>query len=132
MFSLIVPETVEMKRFVLVMFGLCAVALLSSVAVADKGKDSKYSTEEIMKKGFKGGLVAKVAKGEASEEDQKLVIEMLESLAKNPPHKGSEESWKEKTTALLEAAKATAEDKEGAAAKLKKAMNCKACHDEHK
>lgn len=121
-----------MKRFVLVMIGLMSVALISRVAVADKGEGSKYSTEEIMKKGFKGGLVGKVVKGEASEEDQKVVIEMLESLAKNPPHKGSEESWKEKTTALLDAAKATVEGKDGAAAKLKKAMNCKACHDEHK
>ncbi|PQO27647.1 hypothetical protein C5Y96_19160 [Blastopirellula marina] len=132
MFSLLVLEFVEMKRFMLVMIGLLSVTLLSGVAVADKGKDSKYSTEEIMKKGFKGGLVAKVAKGEASEEDQKLVIEMLESLAKNPPHKGSEESWKEKTSALLAAAKDTVEGKEGADAKLKKTMNCKACHDEHK
>lgn len=121
-----------MKRFVLVMIGLLSVTLLSGVAVADKGKDSKFSTEEIMKKGFKGGLVAKVAKGDASEEDQKLVIEMLESLAKNPPHKGSEESWKEKTSALLAAAKGTVEGKEGSDAKLKKTMNCKACHDEHK
>ncbi|WDI40727.1 hypothetical protein [Bremerella sp. P1] len=121
-----------MKRVMLVLIGLLSVALLSGVALADKGKDSKYSTEDIMKKGFKGGLVAKVAKGEASEEDQKVVLEMLESLAKNPPHKGSEESWKEKTTALLAAAKGTVEGKEGADAKLKKAMNCKACHNEHK
>ncbi|MFN3150029.1 hypothetical protein [Bremerella sp.] len=121
-----------MKRVLLVLVGLVSVALLSGVAMADKGKDSKYSTEDIMKKGFKGGLVAKVAKGEASEEDQKLVIEMLESLAKNPPHKGSEESWKEKTSALLAAAKETVDGKKGADEKLKKTMNCKACHDTHK
>ena len=132
MFGLLVLEKIEMKRFALVMTGLFSVALLCGVAVADKGKDSKYSTEDIMKKGFKGGLVGKVVKGEASEADQKLVIEMLESLAKNPPHKGSEESWKEKTTALVKAAKETVDGKKGAADTLKKAMNCKACHDEHK
>ncbi|MBA2117921.1 hypothetical protein [Bremerella alba] len=121
-----------MNRVMLVLIGLLSVALLSGVAMADKGKDSKFSTEEIMKKAMKGGLVAKVAKGEASEEDQKLVVEMLESLAKNPPHKGSEESWKEKTAALLAAAQGAVEGKKGADAKLKKAMNCKSCHDEHK
>ncbi|MEW4561179.1 hypothetical protein AB1K70_01555 [Bremerella sp. JC770] len=121
-----------MKRFMLVLTGLVAVALLSGVAMADKGKDSKYSTEEIMKKAMKGGLITKVAKGQASKADQELVIEMLDSLVKNPPHKGSEESWKEKTTALLDAAKQTVEGKEGAAAKLGKAVNCKACHNVHK
>ena len=121
-----------MKKALLVATGLFSVMMLCSVVLADKGEDSKYSTEEIMKKGFKGGLVAKLAKGEADEEQTKLVIAMLESLAKNEPHKGSEESWKEKTTALIKAAKATAEGKEDGAAALKKAMNCKACHDEHK
>ncbi|MBI1246532.1 hypothetical protein GC197_01660 [bacterium] len=121
-----------MKKGLLVAMGLLAVMVLGGVAMADKGKDSKYDTEEIMKKGFKGGLVAKVIKGEASEEDQKLVIAMLESLAHNKPHKGSEEDWKKRTTALLEAAKGTVEGKEGAASKLKEAANCKACHKDHK
>jgi len=120
-----------MKRFAVVMMGLVAVALVSGVAMADKGKDSKYSTEEIMK-AVKGGLVTKVIKGEATEEEKKLTIAMLESLGKNHPHKGSEGSWKEKTDALLAAAKGTVEGKPGADAKLKKAINCKACHDEHK
>ncbi|GAA4439584.1 hypothetical protein [Bremerella cremea] len=121
-----------MKKGLLVATGLLAVVLLGNIAMADKGEDSKFSTEEIMKKGFKGGLIAKVAKGEADDEEKKLAMEMLESLAKNPPHKGSEESWKEKTTALIEAAKATIDGKEGAGDKLKKAANCKTCHDVHK
>ena len=121
-----------MKKGFLVDMGLMAVMVIGGVAMAAKEEGPKYKTEEIMKKAFKGGLVAKVAKGEASEEDQKLVIAMLESLAHNKPHKGSEEDWKKRTTALLEAAKATVDGKEGAAAKLKEAADCKSCHKEHK
>jgi len=121
-----------MKKNLLAMLGIALVVAIGSVAMADKGEGSKHSTEEIMKKVFKGPLLKKVAKGDASEEEQKLFKEMLTSLQKNKPHKGEAESWKKKTTALIEAAKEVAEEKEGGLAKLKKAANCKACHDEHK
>ena len=48
------------------------------------------------------------------------------------PTKGDAESWKEKTGALVDAAKAVEEGKEGATKDLKKAMDCKACHTVHK
>jgi hypothetical protein len=51
---------------------------------------------------------------------------MYEALAASKPPKGAEDSWKEKTTALLEAAKA------GDVDKLKMASNCAACHKAHK
>ncbi|RCS54719.1 hypothetical protein DTL42_06225 [Bremerella cremea] len=131
---LFVGEKLVMKKSLLVATGLLSVVMLCGVVMADKEKDAKYSTEEIMKKAFKGkdALLGKVVKGEADEEQSKLFLEMVEALGKNEPHKGSEESWKKKTSALLVAAKETVEKKEGAAEKLKKAANCKACHDEHK
>jgi hypothetical protein len=57
---------------------------------------------------------------------------MFTALAANKPPKGEEESWKEKTTALLTAAKDVAAGKDGAGDALGKAANCMECHKAHK
>jgi surface antigen len=103
-------------------FGL-AVAYDSN---AEGDKDPKFKIKEVMQKAMKGGLCGKVAKGEASAEEKKQLIELFTALAANKPPKGDDASWKEKTKALLDAAKAD----DGKA--LAKAANCKACHSEHK
>ncbi|PHS15409.1 MAG: hypothetical protein COA78_04945 [Blastopirellula sp.] len=105
-----------------------------SLSAHEKGEGSKHKTEEIMKKGFKGdkALLPKVAKGKATEKEQKEFLSMLESLSKNKPHKGDAAGWKMKTGALVTAMKEVVEGKKGAAAKLGKAANCKACHTSHK
>ena len=46
-----------------------------------------------------------MAKGEASAEEKKQLVELYEALAANKPPKGDEASWKEKTAALVAAAK---------------------------
>jgi hypothetical protein len=56
----------------------------------------------------------------------------FEDLAKANPPKGSPENWKTKTTALVDAAQAVVEGSAGSGAALKKAANCKACHETHK
>jgi surface antigen len=104
-------------------FGL-AVAYDSDVCGG--GKEPKYKIKEVMAKAMKGGLCGKVAKGEASAEEKKELIELFTALAANKPPKGEEASWKEKTEALLKAAKAD----DGKA--LKKAANCAGCHAAHK
>lgn len=107
---------------------LVTLALLFAVAQqndAGEGK-AKYKIAEVMKKAMKGGLCAKVAGGKASDEEKKELVELFTALGQNTPPKGDAESWKAKTTALLEAAKA------GDGAALKKAANCGACHSVHK
>ena len=69
---------------------------------------------------------ASQATGKASAEEKKELIALFTALSKNEPPKGDPESWKAKTKALLDAAKAD----DGAA--LKKAADCAACHGEHK
>lgn len=86
------------------------------------GKDP-VTIKEVMKKAMKGGLCGKVASGKANEDEKKELIALFTDLGKNKPPKGDETAWKEKTKALLDAAKAD----DGKA--LKKAANCKACHD---
>ena len=108
-----------------------AVAMFAMVLVIDgnvdgaKDKDP-VSIKVVMAKAMKGGLCGKVASGKASDEEKKELIALFTDLAKNTPPKGEEKAWKERTSALLAAAKA--DD----AKALKKAANCKECHSEHK
>jgi hypothetical protein len=107
--------------------GIClfAVALLLDGNVQGGDKE-KVTIKVVMQKAMKGGLSGKVANGKASEEEKKELVALFEGLTKTTPPKGEEAAWKEKTKALLDAAKAN----DGAA--LKKAANCAACHKAHK
>ena len=109
-----------------------SVALMASFTVALADEKPKHTIKECMKACFKGPLIKKVAGGSASDEDKAKLVEMMEAMAKNTPKKGDEESWKKKTKALVDAAKAIKEGKSGGEAALKKAANCKACHSVHK
>lgn len=99
---------------------------------AEDSDTEKYSTKLVMKSGFKGGLLKKVASGKASEEEKKKLHSMLVALSKNSVKKGDAESWKKLTSALVKASTAVMEGKDGAGEALQKAANCKACHNVHK
>jgi surface antigen len=109
---------------------VCAVAVFSLVLFLDsnsQGGDKKpASIKVVMQKAMKGGLCGKVASGKASDEEKKQLVSLFTDLAANKAPKGDADSWKAKTTALVEAAKS------GDGAALKKAANCAACHKEHK
>jgi hypothetical protein len=107
--------------------GLClfALAILLDNNVSGGDKD-KVTIKVVMQKAMKGGLCKKVVSGEANADEKKQLVEYFTALTKLTPPKGEEASWKEKTTALLDAAK-----KDDTAA-LKKAADCNACHSEHK
>lgn len=108
-----------------------AVIGLNGFEAAGQGK-KKIPTKQVMKVAMKGGLCAKVAKGDATEKQKKQLLALFTALSKNSPPEGSKESWEAKTSALVAAAKAAVAGDEGAGEKLKKAANCKACHDVHK
>lgn len=110
-----------------------AAGLIGVVSAAGTGTaEPKYKIKDVMKEAMKGGLCKKVADGEGSDEDKKLLVEMFEALGENTPPEGDADSWKQKTSALLKAAKAALAGEEGAGGALRKAANCKACHDVHK
>lgn len=113
------------------LFAVTAIGV-PAFAADDEDKKPKYSIEDVMKKAFKGPLVKKVQKGEASKEEIKTLQEMLLSMSKQKPHKGEADSWKEKNDALIAAAKAVADGDKKGIEMLKKAANCKACHSKHK
>jgi hypothetical protein len=89
---------------------------------AQDKKDPKYPIKEVMKEAMKGGLCAKVAKGEASDAEKAQLVEYFTSLTMCTPPKGEADAWKTRTGELLKAAK------DGDVAALKKASNCMSCH----
>lgn len=111
-----------------------AVALVgaTSLAVAEGEGEPKYTRKQVMQKAMKAGLCKKVASGQGTAEDAKMLLELFKALAANKPKKGDEESWKEKTGALVKAAQQVVDGKEGGTAALGKAANCKACHTAHR
>ena len=118
------------KAFVLSMAVVLACAF--AVSQADDKDKPKFTIKEVMKKALKGGLHKKVAGGTASDKEKKELNEMYVALSKNKPKKGDAASWKKLTGALVKASKDAVDGKDGAAAALKKAGNCGACHKVHK
>ncbi len=96
------------------------------------GEKAKHTIPQVMAKAMKGGLCKKVAQGKANDDEKKQLVELFTSLTKNEPPKGEAKDWKEKTSALLAAAKKAADGDEAGAKSLGKLANCKACHDAHK
>ena len=73
----------------------------------DDDSKPKITIKDVMKKGFnkRKGLLPKVTKGSATDEEKKELHEMFVALSKNKPPRGEEESWKKFTGALVKAGK---------------------------
>ena len=113
---------------------LCAVvtlALCLGTPRAGEKKEPKYTIKEVMEKAHKSGLWKKVAAGDAGKEDREELAELYVSLSENKPPKGDEKDWKKRTGTLVKAAKAAVKEAEDGK-KLKKLVNCAACHKLHK
>lgn len=110
-------------------------ALSPVVALVAHAEDKpKYTVKEVMKALHKGddAIARKVTKGEGTHEYYAKLVQYYTALPLNEAPKGDAASWKAKTTALLDAAKALHEGKPGALDQYKQAVNCKACHSVHK
>ena len=113
---------------------MAAGAFVSPLNAADE-KDSPMA--EFMKayhKAPKGTdpVCKRAQNGQATKEELKKLVEGYKMMAESKAPKGDAASWKEKTTVLLAAAKSLQKGEPGAEAKYKEAVNCKACHSEHK
>jgi hypothetical protein len=107
-----------------VVWGACLTA-------ADK---PKYTIEEIMEQAHDedNGIFKKVLEDKASKEEKAKLLELYTELSLNKPKKGDAKSWKDKTMALVVAAKAVVANDKDAKEKLMKAANCVGCHKLHK
>jgi hypothetical protein len=123
-----------MRKSVLVVGALVAMVagyvLVSAVSVSTAAQE--ITIKDVMGKAMKGGLCKKVASGKASDEEKKMLVTLFTALNAAKPPKGDEASWKEKTGALLDAAKKIEGGDAAAAKALGKAANRKACHEAHK
>jgi surface antigen len=124
------PEIGEilMRSWKVLVLALFATITVMPLSFAEDGKAIKKAMKEAMK----GGLNKKVAEGNGSDDDKKALLALYVDMAKDAPPKGDAASWKEKTSALVQASQDMIAGKEGAAGNLKKAANCKACHSVHK
>ena len=111
--------------------GVGAVLALGALlgAAQDKPKDIK---EVMVAHKGKDSLIEKIKAGKASDDDKKKLLSLYEALGAFKPPKGDDKSWKDKTEALVSAAKDLVDKKDGALDKLKTASDCKACHSVHK
>jgi hypothetical protein len=120
-----IQHHVPMKKTTLIL--LCVTSGLGT-ANADE------TVKNAMKKNFKpeDALAKKAGKGEASDAELAGLLKCFEALAKAKPAKGSDSSWAAKTGALVAAVKKVQAKDPSGFSDLKKATNCKACHDVHK
>ncbi|GAA5509450.1 hypothetical protein [Novipirellula caenicola] len=117
---------------VLVAASICLPIVSPFTAMAEEEDAKKPSIKAVMKTCFKGPLLKKVASGTASDEEKKELHAMLVAMSKATPPRGSEESWNKLNKLLVEASQKIIKGDAQAAAMLKNASNCKACHSEHK
>ena len=116
---------------------LIAITLLGGAAALRLGAADakpKHTVKEVMKTLHKGddSVAKRVSDGHGTKEDIVKLVEYYESLPLCTPEKGEKESWNEKTTALLKAAKSLKAGEPGALEVYKKAVNCRACHSVHR
>jgi hypothetical protein len=125
-----------MRAGKLIVLGLLAL-LVSGGSGAFRADDDRgergEGIERIMKRAFRGddSLVKKGVTGKASKAEQQRLLEMMVELSRERPPHGTMDSWKEKTDALVDAAKDLVNNVDGAPDRLSAASACKACHRVH-
>jgi|SRR5579883_6330 len=109
--------------------------LANALALRAEDEKPKHTIKQIMKLAHGGGknsLASRVVMGNGTDADKKMLVELYSDLGKSTPKKGTPEGWKEKTDAVVKAAKDVEAGKAGAGAALKQAINCAGCHKEYK
>ena len=111
---------------------LCLVSLMLVAAAGDDDKAKKLTIADVMQQAHKAPLLKSVAKGTASDEEKQKLLELYVAMAELDAPVGDKASWNEKTSLLVEAAKAAVAGEAEAGNLLTKASSCKACHTAHK
>jgi len=112
------------------MAGLFAFSRVTSQA-EDK-KQPQHTVAQVMQEAMKKGQWKKLAAGEATPEEAEKLVALFEDLQLNKPPHGDPQSWEEKTHAIVEAAQAAARNEKEARTLLKRAIDCRSCHQSHK
>jgi cytochrome c556 len=123
------------RSFIFAILFLASIATIfattNALTATAKGKKS-YDIESFMHAVKDDGLHTKVIKGEATRKENKLFAAYVKAMPNNKPPKGTAESWAALTSALLQATTNHQNGTEGSGEALAAAMDCKACHSNHK
>ena len=115
---------------------LTAIALATSLSfAADDDKDNPIKDAmRYAHKAPKGEkkLNEKIVDGTATDEEIKKTLDLYKAIGDTKPPKGDPAEFKAKMAKLIVATEEVVEKKPDAVAHYKDAVNCKACHSEHK
>lgn len=113
---------------------LTITTLATSLAFAE---DETNPIKEAMKYAHKAPkgekkINEKIVEGTVTEEELKKTLELYKAVGDTKPPKGDAVAFKEKWAKLLTATEELAAKKPEGVAHYKDAVNCKACHGDHK
>ena len=115
---------------------VATVAALQSIAWAQQPAEAakpKHTIEEVMERAHaRDGLLGKVSGGEASAEEKAELLDLYVSLAENQPPRGDAASFQKLANDAVLAAARVVVGREGAEGQLRRAVNCQACHRDHR
>ncbi|MFM8470165.1 MAG: hypothetical protein ACKODH_09380 [Limisphaerales bacterium] len=113
-----------------VAFGLCVTGLIAADAKSNPIKDAMQKYHKAPK--GTDPTCKKAGAGQASKEELTGMVAAYKAMCAAKPPQGDQKKWVELCTELCNATVALEKGEAGAADKFKKAVNCKACHDEFK
>ena len=80
----------------------------------------------------KESLAVQARDGKAQKEDLEKMLKAYQAILDLTPPKGDVDPWKLKINALIDSTQGLVDGKDGAADAYKTAVNCKACHTDHR
>ena len=118
-------------RNLIMMWGALCVSFVFLTTACNLLDGGRPSMKTVMQEGFKGddSLLKKIIEERAAKHEKELFVTYVETLPGFAPKKGT--GWSKKATAVVRAAKAIRDGSEDLDA-LKKATNCRSCHEPHK
>ena len=103
-------------------------------APVEEAVQEEISISDVMAEFHEGetSIANQAKEGEAEVEDLQRMLENYQAMVDLSPPQGPPDSWKEKTTKLVEATQALIAGEEGAIESYRLAVDCKACHSVHR
>jgi hypothetical protein len=109
-------------------------AIVTSLAIAAEESNPIKDAMDFAHKAPKGEkkLSEKIIDGIAPEADVEKALSLYKAMADTKPPKGDQADFKDRVAKLVAATQEVVDKKPDAVAHYKEAVNCKACHTEHK
>jgi len=121
-----------MNRYLLAAF--TTTILAASIALAEDDNNPIKDAMKYAHKAPKGEkkLNEKILEGTASDDEIKKSLELYKAIGDTKPPKGDAADFKARMAKLIDATEEVVAKKPEGVAHYKEAVNCKACHSEHK